>query len=522
MKTIIPYLLSCLLLVAGLIACTDEMTEPLAAAFSSDLQEIVVGESVTFRDESTGSPSRWNWQFEGGTPETSILFSPSVAYETPGTYRVQLMVGRGDDSVEIVQESYIKVNHPSVITVDFMADKTIATNEDLITFEDRSVGYPTEWLWEFTNEEGLVTSSSEQHPALTFEPGIYTVKLTATNPNTSASATKEEYLTIIDKYSVAANFAAEKRNTYAGGSVQFHDISSGNATAWLWEFEGGTPATSTEQHPQVSYANPGRYRVTLTASNDVNSSTIAKEAYLSVIPGEDLVMYFPFDGDSIDAGPNQLTPALLSQGGVEILFNGETRYNGVDAEGRAAAVFQSNDINNYAILSVPESEHLNFGSSDFTVAFWVKVPPITRNHAVYHHGSGPGARPDNENRQSWFRFQPSNQYVRFVVEQKGKAGNWVDYTQQSMTDDQWHHFVCIYKEVDGRKDGYMYIDGELKVSNLGKHIKTIDGTPYYIGCNYRYLNGNFNPENFLNGMLDDYILYNRALSDEEARALYNY
>jgi hypothetical protein len=68
----------------------------------------------------------------------------------------------------------------------------------------------------------------------------------------------------------------------------------------------------------------------------------------------------------------------------------------------------------------------------------------------------------------------------------------------------------------------MYIDGELKVSNTGKDIKTIDGTPYYIGCNYRYLNGNFNPENFLNGMLDDYILYNRALTDEEARALYTY
>jgi len=108
------------------------------------------------------------------------------------------------------------------------------------------------------------------------------------------------------------------------------------------------------------------------------------------------------------------------------------------------------------------------------------------------------------------------------VEQKGKAGNWVEYKDQSMTDGQWHHFVCIYKEVAGRKDGYMYIDGVLKVSNLGKDIKTIDGTPYYIGCNYRINSGAFTPENFLNGYLDDYVLYKRALSDEEARDLYNY
>ena len=514
--------LICIAILGCMASCTDEVSQPLTPEFSADLQEIVIGEAITFRDESLGDPSRWNWYFEGGTPEYSILFSPEVTYHTPGTYPVQLVVGRGNDSISLIRESFIKVNHPSVITVDFTADKTIATNEDLITFEDLSVGYPEEWRCEFTNKEGVVVTSSEQNPSLTFEPGIYTVKLTATNPNTSSSKTMTDYLTIIDKYSVAANFAAGKRNTYAGGSIQFRDISSGNATAWQWDFEGGSPATSSEQHPLVTYANPGRYRVTLTASNDVNSSAIEKEGFVSVIPGEELVMYFPFDGDSIDAGPNQLTPAILSQGGVEILFNGETRYSGVDAEGRAAAVFNSNDINNYAILSVPESEHLDFGSSDFTVAFWVRVPSITRNHAVYHHGSGPGARADNENRQSWFRFQPSNQYVRFVVEQKGKAGNWVDFKDQSMTDDQWHHFVCIYKEVDGRKDGYMYIDGELKVSNQGKDIKTIDGTPYYIGCNYRYLNGNFNPENFLNGMLDDYILYNRALTDEEARALYTY
>lgn len=49
----------------------------------------------------------------------------------------------------------------------------------------------------------------------------------------------------------------------------------------------------------------------------------------------------------------------------------------------------------------------------------------------------------------------------------------------------------------------------------------VDNWPYYIGCNYRFTNGEFAPENFLNGYLDDFILYNRILSEEEIQDLYN-
>lgn len=522
MKTIkIIYLLSCAL-IGLIIACSDEMTQALAPEFSSDIQEIIIGQEVTFKDESLGEPSKWNWYFEGGTPATSILFSPRVIYNTPGTYSVRLVIGRGNDSVSLTKDSYVVVNHPSEITVDFSADKTIATNEELITFKDLSTGYPIEWLWEFTSEDGVILTSTDQNPSRKFEPGIYTVKLTAANPNISSSKIVENFLTVIDKYSVAADFGAVARNTYTGGIIHFRDQSSGNVAGWSWTFEGGTPATSTDQNPEVTYTKPGKYRVKMIASNDVNTSTVLKEGFISVISSENLVMYFPFDGNSLDVGPNQLNPFILSKGDIGILFNADSHYSGTDAEGRSAAQFQSVDANNYAILSVPESDFLDFQTSDFTVAFWAKISNITKNMAIFHHGSGPGARPDNENRQSWFRFQPTNQYVRFCVEQKGKSGNWVEYTEKSMADGKWHHFVCIYKEVDGKKNGYMYIDGELKVSNISKDIKTIDKAPYYIGCNYRITSGNFEPENFLNGYLDDYILYKRALSDQEAKDLFIY
>lgn len=60
-----------------------------------------------------------------------------------------------------------------------------------------------------------------------------------------------------------------------GDSLQFEDYSMlhhGNAT-WLWEFPGGSPATSTLRNPRVSYATSGSYPVTLTVTNPYGSST---------------------------------------------------------------------------------------------------------------------------------------------------------------------------------------------------------------------------------------------------------
>lgn len=52
-----------------------------------------------------------------------------------------------------------------------------------------------------------------------------------------------------------------------GDSVSFADASQGNVTSWLWEFEGGVPATSTERNPTVTYTRKGLFSVALQATN---------------------------------------------------------------------------------------------------------------------------------------------------------------------------------------------------------------------------------------------------------------
>lgn len=69
----------------------------------------------------------------------------------------------------------------------------------------------------------------------------------------------------------------------AGSSINFFDLSEGNPTSWSWSFPGGSPATSTTQYPTVSYATPGTYVVTLTATNSFGTgNTETKSGFITI------------------------------------------------------------------------------------------------------------------------------------------------------------------------------------------------------------------------------------------------
>jgi PKD repeat protein len=58
-----------------------------------------------------------------------------------------------------------------------------------------------------------------------------------------------------------------------GSSVQFRDASLFAPTSYAWSFPGGTPATSTDANPTVTYAAAGTYNATLTVTNAAGTSS---------------------------------------------------------------------------------------------------------------------------------------------------------------------------------------------------------------------------------------------------------
>ena len=81
-----------------------------------------------------------------------------------------------------------------------------------------------------------------------------------------------------------AEFNADTREVCPGGSVSFLDLSFSAPTGWLWNFPGGSPSSSTNQNPTVTYNTPGVYQVTLTADDGSTTRTETKSSYIRVLP----------------------------------------------------------------------------------------------------------------------------------------------------------------------------------------------------------------------------------------------
>ncbi|MFH1320191.1 MAG: gliding motility-associated C-terminal domain-containing protein [Bacteroidota bacterium] len=114
-----------------------------------------------------------------------------------------------------------------------------------------------------------------------------------------------------------ADFTSNTTAICEGGSVDFTDLSTNSPASWSWTFNGGTPGTSANQNPTVTYNTPGTYNVTLTATNASGSDSDTRSGYITVyenpsasITGTDASCSGVCDGSanlSVSGGQNPLT-----------------------------------------------------------------------------------------------------------------------------------------------------------------------------------------------------------------------
>ena len=82
---------------------------------------------------------------------------------------------------------------------------------------------------------------------------------------------------------LTAAFSVDETDPCDGTSVNFTSTSIGDVSTWSWTFEGGDPATSTEENPEVSYETAGNYDVTLVVTDaDNNTAEIVKDDFITV------------------------------------------------------------------------------------------------------------------------------------------------------------------------------------------------------------------------------------------------
>ena len=71
----------------------------------------------------------------------------------------------------------------------------------------------------------------------------------------------------------------------AGQSMTFDGLSyNGEITSRTWTFEGGTPATSSDEDPVITYNTPGVYKVELEVGNGTGSDKLTRNLFVRVLP----------------------------------------------------------------------------------------------------------------------------------------------------------------------------------------------------------------------------------------------
>lgn len=96
-----------------------------------------------------------------------------------------------------------------------------------------------------------------------------------------------------------ADFYSDSRFVCAGSAVTFHDVSwNGGSTSRTWTFEGGSPSTSTDENPSVTFSEKGWHKVTLEASSSGGSNTKSVDEYIYV--STDVIYNDTYYGDFND------------------------------------------------------------------------------------------------------------------------------------------------------------------------------------------------------------------------------
>jgi len=141
---------------------------PPTASFTGTPTTLCAGQTVTYTNTSTGSPTSYLWTFEGGTPATSTAANPTVTYAAAGTFDVTLVATNGGGSDSEVLLNYITVNAtpstPLVTVTNNCGNSVLSTTGTSLLWSTgattTSITTPTAGTYTVTQTVGGCTSAA--------------------------------------------------------------------------------------------------------------------------------------------------------------------------------------------------------------------------------------------------------------------------------------------------------------------------------------------------------------------------
>lgn len=221
-------------------------------------------------------------------------------FTVAGTYTIKMRVGNRCG----VSETTTTITVDAPLVPSFSLDTTVgcsplAINVTNATVNTNITAVPS-YLWTVSYTKGICgidapvwsyTNSTDDksiNSSLKFETsGIYTIQLSAINVCGSVTSSSQE-VKVNKKAEVIINSIASICQEKEGAVSVVHPTatvkncaSTGNVT-YAWNFPGGTPATSTDESPTVSYL-PGTHTISLSITNECGI-TVAENREIIIAP----------------------------------------------------------------------------------------------------------------------------------------------------------------------------------------------------------------------------------------------
>ena len=210
-----------------------------------------------------------------------------------------------------------------------------------------------------------------------------------------------------------------------------------------------------------------------------------------------LVAYYPFNGNANDESGNG---------------NNGTVYGATltaDRFGNPNSAYSFNGTSNYIVAdadSLPTAER--------TISFWFYTPDVSNHPVPFAYGGGICGT-------TWFQCINQGMSENAYSRESHCECNLLECPYNQPPENAWYHWV-ITTSAEGSK---MYINGNLFCSDYSFVNNTnVTGKDMAIGvCVSTFGEAPYTDENvgYFNGYLDDFRIYNRALSSSEILELYN-
>ncbi len=237
---------------------------PLApvASFVANNTNVCTGTCINFTDNSTNSPTTWNWSFPGSNTPTSTAQNPSnICYPTAGIYSVSLTASNSGGSNSVTMSGYITVNaQPSVSIIPSGPGFCVGSTVTLST-------NPTGSAYTWSGPNSFNSSLSSVAVAVA---GNYSV--TVTNP-ANCVGTASANTTVSQYPSPTANAGTDQTNTGAGVTIGGSPTASSGTAPYSYQWNPTNSLNNaTVSNPTANPSTATTYSVTVADNNNCTAT----------------------------------------------------------------------------------------------------------------------------------------------------------------------------------------------------------------------------------------------------------